>query len=66
MTFYSHARIDAPGRHIPPDFIIKKAGRAHTATERIKAGLEAFLLISVFLVLAAAALYLRARLGFVH
>ena len=66
MTFYTHARIDTSSRHVPPDSISGKAGGVHTATERIKAGIEAFLLISIFLVLAAAALYLRARLGFVH
>jgi hypothetical protein len=65
MILYSHARI-ASSRHVPPDSISGKTSRAHTAIERIEAGLEAFLLISVFLVLASAAPYLRARLGFVH
>ena len=62
----SGARMLTPGRHNPFNLPVKKIARSHTAAGRLRAGLEGFLLIGLFLVLAGTALYLRARLGFSH
>lgn len=44
----------------------KRAVSVHTATHGIRAVLEGFLLVAVFLIASGVALYLRARLGFAH
>ena len=55
-----------PGRTNPFNLSVQKVAHAHTSAGRLRGGLEGFLLIALFLVLAGTALYLRARLGFVH
>ena len=44
----------------------KGAVSVHAATHGIKAALEGFLLVAVFLVASGVGFYLRARLGFAH
>jgi hypothetical protein len=67
MTFLdSGARVLNLGRADHFNLPIQKVAHLLTAAGRLRAGLEGFLLIALFLVLAGTALYLRARLGFAH
>lgn len=54
----------ARSRHDPDNF--HKRVLRGSAANRLRAAIAGVLLTAVFIVLAAAALYLRARLGFVH
>lgn len=67
MTFLdSGARMPNAGRTNHFNLPIQKLTHALTGAGRLRAGLEGFLLIALFLVLAGTALYMRARLGFAH
>ena len=62
----SGMRLDTVGQSSPQHSAQSRVVSVHAATDRIKAALEGFLLIAVFLVVSGVALYLRARLGFAH
>jgi hypothetical protein len=65
MTFMNNgARTLTSRRDASVSF--QKVTHPRAATGWFRVGLESFFVIALFLILAAVALYLRARLGFVH
>jgi hypothetical protein len=67
MTFLNGGtRMLTPDCSDPFSLPVKKATRSDIGAGRLRAGLEGFLVIALFMVLSAAALFLRARLGLAH